>query len=74
VVGRSDRSAGRHDLGAVRDAGLWALEDRLVDLTGPVGSFSNQFDPNQLARAMLFNAKTGQRILYGCDSLLDSLL
>ena len=43
----------------------WALEDRLVDLTDAVGSFSNLFDPNQLDRAMLLNAKTGQRALYG---------
>jgi multiple sugar transport system substrate-binding protein len=43
----------------------WALEDRLVDLTDTVGAFSNLFDPNQLDRAMLLNAKTGQRSLYG---------
>jgi multiple sugar transport system substrate-binding protein len=43
----------------------WALEDRLVDLTDAVGPFSNLFDPNQLDRAMLLNAKTGQRALYG---------
>jgi multiple sugar transport system substrate-binding protein len=43
----------------------WALEDRLVDLTDAVGSFSNLFDPSQLDRAMLLNAKTGQRAVYG---------
>jgi multiple sugar transport system substrate-binding protein len=43
----------------------WALEDRLVDLTNTVGSFSNMFDPAQLDRAMLLNAKTGQKALYG---------
>jgi ABC-type glycerol-3-phosphate transport system substrate-binding protein len=41
----------------------WALEDRLVDLTDTVGSFSNMFDPAQLNRAMLLNAKTGQKAL-----------
>jgi multiple sugar transport system substrate-binding protein len=43
----------------------WALEDRLVDLTDTVGSFSNMFDPVQLDRAMLLNAETGQKALYG---------
>jgi multiple sugar transport system substrate-binding protein len=43
----------------------WALEDRLADLTDTVGSFSNMFDPAQLDRAMLLNAKTGQKALYG---------
>jgi multiple sugar transport system substrate-binding protein len=43
----------------------WALEDRLVDLSGAVGPFSSLFDPNQLDHAMLLNAKTGQRALYG---------
>jgi multiple sugar transport system substrate-binding protein len=43
----------------------WALDDRLVDLTDAVGFFSNLFDPNQLDRAMLLNARTGQRALYG---------
>ena len=43
----------------------WALENRLVDLTDAVGHFSNMFDPNQLDRAMLLNARTGQRALYG---------
>jgi multiple sugar transport system substrate-binding protein len=43
----------------------WALEDRLVDLTDTVGSFSSMFDPAQLNQATLRDAKTGQRALYG---------
>jgi multiple sugar transport system substrate-binding protein len=43
----------------------WAFEDRLVDLTDTVGHFSDLFDPNQLDRAMLLNARTGQKALYG---------
>jgi multiple sugar transport system substrate-binding protein len=43
----------------------WALEDRLVDLTDTVGHFADMFDPNQLERAVLRNARTGQRALYG---------
>ena len=43
----------------------WALEDRLVDLTDTVGHFSDLFDPNQLDRAVLLNARTGKRALYG---------
>jgi multiple sugar transport system substrate-binding protein len=42
----------------------WALEDRLVDLSGAIGHFSNLFDPNQLDQATLRNEKTGQRALY----------
>ena len=49
----------------VRYIPRWALEDRLADLTDIVGSFSNLFDPNQLERAMLLNARIGQRALYG---------
>jgi multiple sugar transport system substrate-binding protein len=49
----------------VRYIPRWALEDRLADLTDIVGSFSNLFDPNQIDRAMLLNARTGQRTLYG---------
>ena len=37
----------------------------MVDLTDTVGHFSDLFDPNQLDRAMLLNARTGQRALYG---------
>src|SRR5262245_507035 len=43
----------------------WAIEGRLVDLTNAVGHFSDLFDPNQLDRAMLFDANTGQKALYG---------
>ncbi len=43
----------------------WALEDRLVDLSDAVGHFSDLFDPDQLDRAMLLNARTGQKALYG---------
>jgi multiple sugar transport system substrate-binding protein len=43
----------------------WALEDRLVDLTDAVGHFADLFDPNQLDQAVLFNATTGQKALYG---------
>jgi multiple sugar transport system substrate-binding protein len=43
----------------------WPLEDRLVDLTDAVGHFADLLDPNQLDRAVLLNARTGQRALYG---------
>ncbi len=43
----------------------WAFDDRLVDLTGTVGSFSDLFDPNALDYWVLLNQKTGQRALYG---------
>jgi multiple sugar transport system substrate-binding protein len=43
----------------------WALQDRLVNLTDGVGQFVDIFDPKQLDRARLLNAKTGQRALYG---------
>jgi ABC-type glycerol-3-phosphate transport system substrate-binding protein len=43
----------------------WAFDDRLVDLTDTVGSFSNLFDPDVLSRQLLLNASTGQRALYG---------
>jgi multiple sugar transport system substrate-binding protein len=43
----------------------WALEDRLVDLSDAVGHFSDLFDPYQLDRAMLLNARTNERGLYG---------
>jgi multiple sugar transport system substrate-binding protein len=42
----------------------WALDDRLIDLTGTVGAFSNMFDPDALDRGMWRNAKTGQKALY----------
>jgi multiple sugar transport system substrate-binding protein len=50
----------------------WALEDRLVDLTDTVGHFSDMFDPTQLDRAMLLNARTGRRALYGLPMGQDS--
>jgi ABC-type glycerol-3-phosphate transport system substrate-binding protein len=34
----------------------WALEDRLVDLSEPLASLTDLFDPSQLARAELLNA------------------
>jgi multiple sugar transport system substrate-binding protein len=43
----------------------WAFEDRLIDLTDAVGSFSNLFDPAQLDPAVALNAKIGRRALYG---------
>ena len=43
----------------------WSFEDRLVDLTDTIGHFSDLFDPHQLDRAMLLNARTGQKALYG---------
>jgi multiple sugar transport system substrate-binding protein len=46
-------------------AGPWAFEDRLVDLSDAVGSFSNLFDPGALDRVTLLNARTGQKALYG---------
>jgi ABC-type glycerol-3-phosphate transport system substrate-binding protein len=43
----------------------WALDDRLVDLTDTVEPFSDLFDPDQLNEAVLLNATTGQKALYG---------
>ena len=45
--------------------GQWAFDDRLVDLSDAVGSFTNLFDPDVLSWALLFNASTGQKALYG---------
>jgi multiple sugar transport system substrate-binding protein len=42
----------------------WAFDDRLVDLTESVGSFSDLFDPDALAWWGLLNRETGQRALY----------
>ena len=39
----------------------WAFDDRLVDLTGTVGSFSDLFDPDALAWWNLANHMTGQK-------------
>ena len=49
----------------VRYSGEWARDDRLVDLTGAIGSFTNLFDPDALDRVRMINATTGQRALYG---------
>jgi multiple sugar transport system substrate-binding protein len=43
----------------------WAFHDRLVNLSNILGSFANMFDPDALDRAILVNAKTGQKALYG---------
>ena len=43
----------------------WALQGRLVDLSEAVGHFSDLFDPYQLDRAVLLNASTGRRAMYG---------
>ena len=48
----------------------WALEDRLVDLSEAVGHFSDLFDPYQLDRAMLLNARTNERGLTVCRSAM----
>jgi multiple sugar transport system substrate-binding protein len=42
----------------------WAFEDRLVDLTDAVGSFSSLFDPAQFDMAVTLDARTGRRALY----------
>ena len=42
----------------------WAFEDRLVDLTDTVRSFSDLFDPDALAWWVAPNGKTGQKALY----------
>jgi multiple sugar transport system substrate-binding protein len=42
----------------------WALDDRLVDLTDTIGSFSYLFDPDALAWWTLLNASTGTEALY----------
>jgi multiple sugar transport system substrate-binding protein len=43
----------------------WAFHDQLVDLSDTVGHFSDLFDPSTLNQAMLLNAQTGQKALYG---------
>ena len=43
----------------------WAVDDRLVDLTDTVGSFSNLFDPDTLGRGRVRNPATGQKAVYG---------
>ena len=41
--------------------GQWAFDDRLVDLSDAIGHFSDLFDPDALAWAMLLNARPGRR-------------
>jgi multiple sugar transport system substrate-binding protein len=43
----------------------WAFDDRLVNLLDAVGHFSDLFDSDALNQAMLLNAQTGQKALYG---------
>jgi multiple sugar transport system substrate-binding protein len=43
----------------------WAHDDRLVDLSPAVASFSNLLDPDTLDYATRLNAATGERALYG---------
>jgi multiple sugar transport system substrate-binding protein len=43
----------------------WAVDNRLVDLTDTVGSFSSLFDPDTLARGHVRNPATGQKALFG---------
>jgi multiple sugar transport system substrate-binding protein len=43
----------------------WAFHDQLVDLSDAVGHFSDLFDPDALSQAVLLNAQTGQKALYG---------
>jgi hypothetical protein len=42
----------------------WARDDRLVDLSDSVGSFSDLFDSNALDWATRFNAGTGPKALF----------
>jgi multiple sugar transport system substrate-binding protein len=43
----------------------WAFDDRLVDLSDTIGHFSDLFDADALDREALFNARLGQKALYG---------
>ena len=43
----------------------WAFEDRLVDLTGAIGHFSDLFHPDVLDQVTLLNETSGKRALYG---------
>jgi multiple sugar transport system substrate-binding protein len=42
----------------------WAYEDRLVDLSGAIGSFTNMFDQEVLNSVTLANGRSGQKALY----------
>jgi multiple sugar transport system substrate-binding protein len=46
-------------------AARWAFDDRLVDISDVIGHFSDLFDPNALASVTWWNARTGQKALYG---------
>jgi multiple sugar transport system substrate-binding protein len=37
----------------------WAVDDRLADLSEPIGAFSNLFDPDTLAWVTWHDAKSG---------------
>jgi multiple sugar transport system substrate-binding protein len=52
--------------GLLIDANIatWAHDDRLVDLTEPVGPLASMFDPDVLEASMLVNGRTGERALY----------
>jgi multiple sugar transport system substrate-binding protein len=43
----------------------WAANGQLVDLSDAIGHFSDLFDPDALNQAMLPNAQTGRKALYG---------
>ena len=53
------------DLDVQNYIGLWAVEDRLADLSDVIGAFSNLFDPDALAWITWRDAQTGQKALYG---------
>ena len=44
----------------------WALDDRLVDLTGTIGFFSDQFDPDALAWYVVPMRRPGRRRSMRC--------
>ena len=43
----------------------WALDDRLEDLSGALGTSANMFESGALDQGLLLNARTGQKALYG---------
>ena len=45
--------------------GQWTFDGRLVDLSDAVGHFADLFEPDVLSWAVLLNASTGQKALYG---------
>jgi multiple sugar transport system substrate-binding protein len=42
----------------------WAFDDRLVDLSDAIGSFTNMFDAEVLNSVTLVNGRSGQKALY----------